>query len=101
MEALISWPAVWFPGVHLVGRGRLELEADGHMVARNRWHVRMVQALTEQRVKEVDVQINLRQEGGRVANCTWSRLWVPSGPHTLAHALWVCNPASGPGMLDH
>lgn len=42
-------------------------------------------------------------EGGRVANCTWRRLWVFGGPHNVLGllTLWLLNLAGGPSMLGH
>lgn len=36
-----------------------------------------------------------------MANCTWSRLWVPGGPHDGLEpfVLWFFSQVSGPGML--
>lgn len=77
MEPLKSWPAAWLPGAHLAGRERLEFGTDRQVVARRRWHVRMEHfsgVKTEQRVREVGIQINPGGEGGRVTNCIWSIL---------------------------
>lgn len=83
----------------------MELGAEGQVVAGRRWHVRMVQfsrVKTDQKVREVGAQINPGGEGGRVANSTWSTLWVPGASHNGLGpiALWLFSPASGPGMLD-
>lgn len=61
----------------------------------------MVQFLgvkTEQKVTKVGVQINAVGEGGKVANCTWSTLWITGGAHI---GLPLLSPVSGPSMLGY